>query len=117
MWEDPVNKGGGRWLLNLDKRQRLHELSNLWLETMLCLIGEAFDDETDEICGAVISIRSRVDKIAVWTRDAENINSNLKIGRVLRTQLELHPDVNLEYQAHSDTMTKTGSAMKALYCV
>jgi len=34
MWEDPVNKGGGRWVLNLDKRQRLHDLNHLWLETV-----------------------------------------------------------------------------------
>jgi len=38
MWEDPVNKGGGRWVLSLDKRQRLHELSNLWLETVNCFL-------------------------------------------------------------------------------
>jgi len=42
MWEDPVNKGGGRWVLNLDKRHRLHELSNMWLETVNCLILRIF---------------------------------------------------------------------------
>ena len=45
MWEDPVNKGGGRWVLNVDKRQRLYELSNMWLETVilsLCLIFRYF---------------------------------------------------------------------------
>jgi len=52
----------------------------LLLIQMLCLIGEAFDDETDEICGAVINVRMRGDKIAVWTRDSTNINSNMKIG-------------------------------------
>lgn len=50
------------------------------LMQMLCLIGEAFDDETDEICGAVINIRMKGDKIALWTRDAENMDSNMKIG-------------------------------------
>jgi len=35
MWEDPVNKGGGRWVLNLDKRQRMRELNDLWLETVI----------------------------------------------------------------------------------
>jgi len=34
MWEDPVNKGGGRWVLNLDRRQRLHDLNKMWLETV-----------------------------------------------------------------------------------
>ena len=35
MWEDPMNKGGGRWVLNLDKRQRLNELNVMWLETVI----------------------------------------------------------------------------------
>ena len=50
------------------------------LMQMLCLIGEAFDDETEEICGAVINVRMKGDKIALWTRDAENVDSNMKIG-------------------------------------
>jgi len=50
---------------------------------MLCLIGEAFDGETEEICGAVMNVRMKGDKIAVWTRDATNVDSNMKIGWVL----------------------------------
>lgn len=37
---------------------------------MLCMIGEAFDDYSDEICGAVVNVRSKGDKIGVWTADA-----------------------------------------------
>jgi len=51
-----------------------------WCEQILCLIGEAFDGETDEICGAVINVRMKGDKIAVWTRDAKNADSNMRIG-------------------------------------
>jgi len=50
------------------------------LMQMLCLIGEAFDGETEEICGAVMNVRMKGDKIAVWTRDATNVDSNMKIG-------------------------------------
>jgi len=38
MWEDPMNKDGGRWVLNLDKRNRFNELSNTWLETVCCCL-------------------------------------------------------------------------------
>ena len=69
---------------------------------MLCLIGEAFDDETEEICGAVINVRMKGDKIAVWTRDAENVDSNMKIGwdilcfsRVSAAQAEKNTDLCL----------------------
>jgi translation initiation factor 4E len=40
MWEDDKNRRGGRWLINLDKKQRFNCLDNFWLEVMLCLIGE-----------------------------------------------------------------------------
>jgi len=60
----------------------LYELLKCFVVTMqmLCLIGEAFDDETEEICGAVMNVRMRGDKIALWTRDATNVDSNMKIG-------------------------------------
>lgn len=34
MWEDPQNRCGGRWLVNLSKTQRMQELDRLWLETV-----------------------------------------------------------------------------------
>ena len=34
MWEDSQNKNGGRWLVNLNKNQRMTELDNFWLETV-----------------------------------------------------------------------------------
>lgn len=47
---------------------------------LLCLIGEMFDDYSDEVCGAVINIRAKGDKIALWTRDAENQEGVTHIG-------------------------------------
>ena len=34
MWEDVKNKEGGRWLFNLDKRDRKEFLDSCWLETV-----------------------------------------------------------------------------------
>ena len=34
MWEDERNKKGGRWLINLDKKQRASCLDNFWLEVV-----------------------------------------------------------------------------------
>lgn len=61
MWEDDANKLGGRWMLTLQRNQR-EEVNKLWLDTVLCLIGEAFD-HSDEICGAVVNVRTKGDKI------------------------------------------------------
>lgn len=61
MWEDKANKNGGRWMLTLNRNQR-PELDRYWIDTVLCLIGEAFDS-FDDVCGAVVNIRSKGDKI------------------------------------------------------
>ena len=47
---------------------------------LLCLIGEAFDEQSDDICGAVVNIRSKGDKIGIWTRDYNRKDSIMKIG-------------------------------------
>lgn len=62
MWEDQYNKRGGKWMITLDKYQRHTEFDRLWLDMLLCLIGEVFE-HPDEICGAVASIRGKGDKI------------------------------------------------------
>jgi translation initiation factor 4E len=35
------------------------------------MIGEQFD-YGDEICGAVVSVRSKQERIAIWTKNAAN---------------------------------------------
>ena len=37
MWEDPRNRNGGRWVINLDKKRRAVELDCFWLE-MVCTL-------------------------------------------------------------------------------
>lgn len=80
MWEDNANKRGGRWLINVDKKQRSTDLDRMWLETILCMIGEAFNGHSDDICGAVVNIRPKGDKIGVWTANGHNEDSVLGIG-------------------------------------
>ena len=42
-WEDPRNAPGGRWMINVDKRQRSDYLDTYWLEILFFLIGEHAD--------------------------------------------------------------------------
>uniref|UniRef100_A0A8C6J6U7 Uncharacterized protein n=1 Tax=Melopsittacus undulatus TaxID=13146 RepID=A0A8C6J6U7_MELUD len=117
MWEDSQNKCGGRWLITLAKQQRHTELDRFWLETLMCLIGEMFDDYSDEVCGAVINIRAKGDKIAIWTREAENREGVIHIGRVYKEHLGLSQKVAIGYQAHADTATKSSSLTKTKFVV
>ncbi|XP_076455324.1 eukaryotic translation initiation factor 4E-like [Babylonia areolata] len=115
MWEDPQNKEGGRWLINLERNDRHTYLDNVWLEMLLCLIGDAFDNHGEEVCGIVVNIRQRGDKLGVWTRNCNNQDSILHIGRVLRERLKVPKSCTIGYQAHADTSTKTGSTVKNRY--
>ncbi|XP_056425864.1 eukaryotic translation initiation factor 4E type 1B [Hyla sarda] len=117
MWEDSRNKRGGRWLITLSKQQRHSDLDSLWLETLLCLIGEAFDEHSEEVCGAVINIRAKGDKIAIWTREAENREAVTYIGKVYKERLGLSSKVVIGYQAHADTATKSSSLTKNKFVV
>lgn len=47
---------------------------------LLCLVGEAFDDFSDDVCGAVINVRAKGDKVAIWTTNFENKEAVTHIG-------------------------------------
>ncbi|GAA0176122.1 translation initiation factor [Lithospermum erythrorhizon] len=66
-WEDPICANGGKWTVTFSKGKS----DTSWLYTLLAMIGEQFD-HGDEICGAVVNVRSRQEKIALWTKNAAN---------------------------------------------
>ncbi|XP_033755164.1 eukaryotic translation initiation factor 4E-like [Pecten maximus] len=112
MWEDGQNKDGGRWLINLNKQQRHSDLDNFWLETLLCLIGESFEEYSDDVNGAVVNVRNKGDKLSLWTRDATRPDAIMKIGKKLKDSLKIPIKIAIGFQAHTDTMTKTGSTAR-----
>ncbi|KAM0071533.1 putative translation Initiation factor eIF-4e, eukaryotic translation initiation factor 4E (eIF-4E) [Helianthus debilis subsp. tardiflorus] len=75
-WEDPVCAGGGKWTMTFPKSKS----DTCWLYTLLAMIGEQFD-HGDEICGAVVNVRSRQEKIALWTKNAANEPAQMSIGK------------------------------------
>ncbi|CAN1329515.1 Eukaryotic translation initiation factor 4E-1 [Linum perenne] len=75
-WEDPICANGGKWTVTFPKGKS----DTPWLFTLLAMIGEQFD-HGDEICGAVINVRARQDKISIWTKNASNEAAQLSIGR------------------------------------
>lgn len=117
MWEDDKNKRGGRWLINLDKKQRQNSLDNFWLEVMLCLIGESFDDHSQYVNGAVVSVRPKGDKIGMWLGDSSASESITTVGRRVKERLGIDPQVTLGFEAHQDTMKKSGSTAKNRFVV
>ncbi|GLH09776.1 hypothetical protein R5R35_012565 [Gryllus longicercus] len=106
MWEDKANRRGGRWLMILPRRNRLLQLDYLWLETLMLMVGESFFHYGGDICGAVVNIRPRCDKIAIWTKDAHNKQNILAIGWKLKEGLGLGPHIPFSYQVHANTILK-----------
>nr|AMA65232.1 eIF4E-3 [Amphidinium carterae] len=90
-WEDPAFKGGGRWVIKLEK-VKAQSLDDLWLSLCLALIGEAFIDIGGTlVCGAIVSVRSRASKIALWLSQAKDEKKVMAIGREYRNVLASTP--------------------------
>jgi len=112
MWEDPQNINGGRWLIQVDKMQRNTVLDSYWLELLMAVIGEQFEDMGDQICGAVVNVRTKGDKISLWTRDCNNYDQLKKMGQILKQKLNI-PD-QICFEAHQETKHKTSSTVKSV---
>ncbi|PWA96252.1 eukaryotic translation initiation factor 4E [Artemisia annua] len=94
-WEDPVCANGGKWTMTFQKLKS----DNPWLYTLLAMIGEQFD-HGDDICGAVVNVRSRVDKISLWTKNAANESSQISIGKQWKEFLDSNENIGFIF--HDD---------------
>ncbi|KAH8278202.1 hypothetical protein KR044_002038 [Drosophila immigrans] len=112
MWEDEANIKGGRWLFTVGKSSK-DALDRIWLDILLMMVGESFEYASD-ICGAVVNIRAKSNKISVWTANGTNELAVLEIGFKLKTLLHLQSH-NLQYQLHSDAMSKINSGVRSVY--
>eukprot|EP00092_Neocalanus_flemingeri_P029731 GFUD01032279.1.p1 GENE.GFUD01032279.1~~GFUD01032279.1.p1 ORF type:complete len:292 (+),score=82.86 GFUD01032279.1:192-1067(+) len=99
-WEDFQNMSGGRWLINSERNNRSEVLDNYWLETLFILIGEHAGEYASMVNGAVINIRNKGDKVAVWIRDANNMTGVMEIGRLVKSSLGL--DTKIHFSVHRE---------------
>lgn len=105
-WEDEINQNGGRWIFSLPtNKYRAQLLDTLWLETIMQMIGENFarseECSLNSIVGAVISLRFKEDKIAIWTAHAERANNQIRVSNKLRQSLGLDMDVRISFEVHN----------------
>ncbi|KAI0983235.1 hypothetical protein GJ496_008874 [Pomphorhynchus laevis] len=110
MWEDKHNCTGGRWILSVDKRQRMIDIDSCWIHLLLNLIGDHFGNDTDFISGAVVSIRKGNDKMSIWTINRENEQTQRRIGRLFKQFLCLPSSVTICYEPHGVETTNTNGA-------
>lgn len=64
VWEDEANKRGGKWIIRLKKGVA----DRYWEDLLLAIVGDQFLEAGEEVCGAVLSVRSGEDVLSVWTK-------------------------------------------------
>jgi translation initiation factor 4E len=74
VWEDEQNKRGGKWILRLKKGVA----DRYWEDLLFALVGDQFAEASDEVCGAVISMRSGEDVISIWTKNDGGRNIKIR---------------------------------------
>ncbi|KAJ3261556.1 Eukaryotic translation initiation factor 4E type 2 [Boothiomyces macroporosus] len=112
MWEDKENAKGGKWTYSQARSKRGQELNGYWLKTMLAIIGEQFT-HSEEITGAVISVRKTADRISLWTKTFDDKEKTLQIGNEFKEYLGITDKIG--FQAHADTAVKNASQAKDRY--
>lgn len=100
MWEDEANANGGKWVLTMKNNPQL--LDRCWYALAMALIGEELEDG-DEICGAVVSLRTKVDRIQLWTRSKDDVEKLNGIGKKMVKLLDVSEadGVGLEFQVRT----------------
>jgi len=101
MWEDPANANGGKWVLTMKNNTAL--LDRCWNWLAFALVGEELE-EGDDICGAVVSLRSKVDRIQLWTRSKDDVEKINSMGKKLVKLLDVSEadNIGLEFQYNSE---------------
>lgn len=102
-WEDAKCAKGGKWTYFFPKSKEPAALDDNWLNLLLAMIGEQFC-EPSEICGAVVSVRQKQHRIALWTKSASNEADQMAIGRHFKNILEMPDNEKIGYLVHDDAI-------------
>lgn len=87
-WEDVRNAPGGRWMINVDRKQR-EELDNYWREILMFLVGEQAGPHAHQVNGASVTVRPRVDKLAIWLADASQPDCITMVAKMIKETLDI----------------------------
>ena len=107
VWEDDENKHGGKWIMRLKKGVA----DRYWEDLLLAMIGDQFAEASDEVCGAVVSVRSGEDVFSIWTKN--DGGRNVKIRETIKRVLSLPPDTNLQWRSHDESITQRNAVDQA----
>jgi len=107
VWEDEANKKGGKWIVRLKKGVA----DRYWEDLLLAIIGDQFLEAGEEVCGAVLSVRSGEDVLSVWTKI--DGGRNIKIRETIKRLLAFPPDTNIVWKSHDDSIAQRSALDEA----
>jgi len=107
VWEDEANKKGGKWIVRLKKGVA----DRYWEDLLLAMIGDQFMEAGDEVCGAVLSVRSGEDVLSVWTKI--DGGRNIKIRETIKRILAFPADTNIVWKSHDDSIAQRSALDEA----
>lgn len=100
-----------------------------WEDLLFAIVGDQFAEAGEEVCGAVLSIRSGEDVLSVWTRidGGRNIkircvttvftNKPLLIvhSETIKRLLAFPADTNIVWKSHDDSIAQRSAIDQARY--
>ncbi|TPX09639.1 uncharacterized protein E0L32_009112 [Thyridium curvatum] len=98
IWEDDENKKGGKWIVRLKKGVA----DRYWEDLLLAVIGDQFGEASEEVCGAVLSVRNGEDILSIWTRGGGG--RVLKIRETMKRILNFPTETKLEWKSHDSSI-------------
>ncbi|XP_042465878.1 eukaryotic translation initiation factor-like [Zingiber officinale] len=98
-WEDLECTNGGKWSFVCTSKA---SLDNVWLETLTSLIREQFH-KSEEICGVVASVLQRQDRLALWTKAANNEAVQMSMGRKWKEIIDFKDKIAYSFHLHTLT--------------
>jgi len=101
-WADRSNTYGGRWIIEFMKPD-MTDIDSCWLETLFILIGEHAAPDNHIINGAVVNVRPKKFRIAVWLKETHRDNNERAvkhIGQLVKDRLELKSKIH--FSVHSE---------------
>jgi len=104
VWEDELNKEGGKWIVRLKKGLA----SRFWEALVIAIVSEQFDDG-NEVCGAVLSMRHSEDILSLWNKTATDSRGNLRMRDTIKRVLNLPLETIMEYKTHNDAIKDQSS--------
>ncbi|TVY84718.1 Eukaryotic translation initiation factor 4E type 2 [Lachnellula suecica] len=98
VWEDDENKKGGKWIVRLKKGVA----DRYWEDLVYAIVGDQFAEASEEVCGAVLSVRNGEDILSIWTSvDGGRV---LRIRETMKRILAFPPDTKVEWKSHDSSI-------------